>query len=118
MPALDSCHLRADVEVQRFPGTDAPDGGPPTEVVLGESPWPMAIAVVVLMVAALASGSSLWLLPGWMLAAAEGGLLLALLMAIRAGRPRTLWLRRTTIALVVLLLGSTLVSTSCSSTTC
>jgi hypothetical protein len=73
----------------------------------------MAIAVVVLMVAALASGSSLSLLPGWMLAAAEGGLLLALLIGDPGRLDReTPWLRRTTIALVVLLLGSTLVSTS------
>jgi hypothetical protein len=81
--------------------------------VVGESRWPMTIAVVVLMAAALAAPPHLALFPGWLLAATEGVLLLAILLGDPGRIDRqTPWLRRTTVALVVVLLASTLGSTA------
>ena len=74
--------------------------------------WPMAIAVVVLIVFALVSSSQLAFFPPWVLAAIEGVLLLALLLGDPGRIDRqTPWLRRTTILLVAVLLISTLGST-------
>jgi ABC-type sugar transport system permease subunit len=84
-----------------------------TEVVVGESPWPMTIAVVVLMFAALVSPPHLSIVPGWLLATVEGVLLLAILVGDPGKIDRqTPWLRHTTTALVVILLASTLGSTA------
>ena len=55
------------------------------QVIKGESRWPMAIAVVVLMAFALASSSQLAIFPPWVLAGIEGVLLLG--AAVR--RPRS-----------------------------
>jgi len=81
--------------------------------IKGESPWPITIAVVVLMVFALVSSSQLAIFPPVLLAALEGGLLLAILFG-DPGRidRRTPLLRRTTIALIVILMISTLGSTA------
>jgi uncharacterized membrane protein len=81
--------------------------------VVGESRWPMTIAVVALMAAALAAPQHLAIVPGWLLAATEGVLLLAILVGDPGRIDReTPWLRRTTVALVVVLLASTLGSTA------
>ena len=83
------------------------------QVIKGESPWPMAIAVVVLIVFALVSSSQLAIFPPWVLAAIEGVLLLALLLGDPGHIDRqTPWLRRTTILLIAVLLISTLGSTA------
>jgi uncharacterized membrane protein len=67
----------------------------------------------VLIVFALASSAQLALLPPWVLASTEGVLLLALLVGDPGRIDRqTPWLRRTTIALIVVLLVSTLGSTA------
>lgn len=64
-------------------GTEANEGDLATDEpalaapVLGESRWPMAIAVLVLMAAALIAPPRLTILPGWLLAAIEGLLLFA-----------------------------------------
>ena len=80
---------------------------------VGESRWPMAIAVVVLMVAALIAPSRLSIMPGWLLALAEGLLLVALILGDPGRIDRTgPWQRRTSIALVVVILVSTLSSTA------
>ena len=81
--------------------------------VVGESRWPMSIAVVTLMVFALIASSHLTFFPGPLLALTEGVLLLAILF----GDPGTIdrqtpWLRVATVALVVVLLISTLGSTA------
>jgi len=101
--------------------TELPDGEVPTRTVesaaearvVGESRWPMTIAVVTLMVFALAASAHLAIFPGPLLAGVEGVLLLAILF----GDPgtidrRTPWLRGTTVALVLVLLASTLGSTA------
>ena len=80
--------------------------------VVGESRWPMAIAVLVLMAAALIAPPRLSVMPGWLLASVEGLLLVALIL----GDPGRIdstgpWQRRTSIALVVVILASTLGST-------
>ena len=81
--------------------------------VLGESRWPMAIAVLVLMAAALIAPPRLTILPGWLLAAIEGLLLLALIVEDPGRIDRTgPWQRRTSIALVVVILASTLGATA------
>jgi uncharacterized membrane protein len=81
--------------------------------VLGESRWPMAIAVLVLMGAALIAPPRLTILPGWILAAIEGLLLLALVLEDPGRIDRTgPWQRRTSIALVVVILASTLGATA------
>jgi uncharacterized membrane protein len=81
--------------------------------VLGESRWPMAIAVLVLMAAALIAPPQLTILPGWLLAAIEGVLLLALIVEDPGRIDRTgPWQRRTSIALVVVILASTLGATA------
>src|SRR4029079_991717 len=61
---------------------------------VGECPWPMAIAVIVLMGAALLAPPRLSVMPGWLLAAVEGILLVALILrgARPIGHPR-LWQR-------------------------
>ena len=81
--------------------------------VVGESRWPMAIAVLVLMAAALIAPPRLTILPGWLLAATEGLLLLALIVEDPGRIDRTgPWQRRTSIALVVVILASTLGATA------
>ena len=90
--------------------TDEPAFATP---VLGESRWPMAIAVLVLMAAALIAPPRLTILPGWLLAATEGLLLLALIVEDPGRIDRTgPWQRRTSIALVVVILASTLGATA------
>ena len=91
----------------------APTGSSAAAEQIGESRWPMAIAVLVLMTAALVAPPHLAIFPGWLLASVEGLLLLALI----AGDPGRIdrtgpWQRRTSIALVVVLLASTLGSTA------
>ncbi len=72
---------------------------------IGESRWPMAIAVLVLMAAALIAPARLSIVPGWILAALEGLLLLALILGDPGRIDRTgPWQRRTSIALVVVIL--------------
>jgi hypothetical protein len=83
------------------------------QVIKGESRWPMAIAVVVLMVFALASSAQLAIFPPWLLAGAEGVLLLAILFGDPGQIDRqTPWLRWATVALIALLITSTLGSTA------
>lgn len=84
----------------------------PAEEVIGESRWPMAIAVLALMGVALIAPGRLAVAPGWLLASIEGLLLLALIALDpgRIDRPGP-WQRRTSIALVVVILASTLGST-------
>jgi uncharacterized membrane protein len=80
---------------------------------VGESRWPMALAVVALMGFALVAPHDLAIMPGWALAAAEGLLLAALIIGDPGRIDRTgPWQRRTSIALVVVILTSTLVSTA------
>jgi uncharacterized membrane protein len=84
-----------------------------SEAVVGESRWPMTIAVVTLMGFALAASPHLAIFPPVLLAAVEGILLLAILLGDPGRIDRqTPWLRRTTVALVVVLLASTLGSTA------
>jgi hypothetical protein len=99
--------------------TDDPVAAPemivstPEPAVVGESRWPMTIAVVVLMVAALASPPHLAIIPPWLLATTEGVLLLAILFGDPGRIDRqTPFLRGATVALVVVLLASTLGSTA------
>ena len=69
--------------------------------IVGESRWPMAIAVVTLMVFALAASSHLTFFPGPLLALIEGVLLLAILFGDPGAIDRqTSWLRAATVALV------------------
>ena len=84
-----------------------------TDHEVGERPLPMALAVITLMVFALISPPHLAVFPGWLLALTEGVLLLILLVG-DPGRidRRTPWLRRTSIALVAVVLASTLGSTA------
>src|SRR4029077_6614241 len=73
----------------------------------------MAVAVLVLMGFALVSPAELSILPGWLLATVEGFLLIALILGDPGRIDRTgPWQRRTSIALVVVLLGSTLGATA------
>lgn len=73
----------------------------------------MAIAVIVLMTAALLAPPRLAILPGWLLASVEGLLLLALIIGDPGRIDRTgPWQRRTSVALVVVILVSTLASTA------
>ncbi len=79
---------------------------------IGESRWPMAIAVVALMIVALLAPARLTLVPGWVLAAIEGILLVTLIVLDPGRIDRTgPWQRRVSIALVVVVLGSTLAAT-------
>jgi uncharacterized membrane protein len=81
--------------------------------VIGESRWPMAIAVIVLMGFALIAPPRLSVMPGWLLAALEGLLLLALILGDPGRIDRTgPWMRRTSVALVAIILVSTLGSTA------
>jgi len=80
--------------------------------VVGESRWPMAIAVLALMALAVVSPVGLALLPGWVLAAVEGFLLLVLMIGDPGRIDReTRWLRLTSFALVAVILLSTLTAT-------
>jgi uncharacterized membrane protein len=80
---------------------------------IGESRWPMAIAVLALMVVALIAPPRLAIMPGWLLASIEGVLLLALIVGDPGRIDRTgPWQRRTSVALVVVILASTLGSTA------
>jgi hypothetical protein len=82
------------------------------EVIRGESPWPMTIAVVALMTVTLVSSTELAVLPVWLPAGVEGVLLLAILVGDPGRIDRqTPWLRGVTIALITVLLASTLGST-------
>ena len=73
----------------------------------------MAIAVLVLMAAALIAPARLSILPGWLLALVEGVLLVALILGDPGRIDRTgPWQRRTSIALVMVILASTLGSTT------
>jgi hypothetical protein len=83
------------------------------QVIKGESRWPMAIAVVVLMVFALVSSAQLAIFPPWLLAGTEGVLLLAILFGDPGQIDRqTPWLRWATVALIAVLITSTLGSTA------
>jgi len=97
----------------------APEDGPAAsdppaaDVEIGESRLPMAIAVMVLMAAALIAPARLSVMPGWLLAAVEGLLLVALILGDPGRIDRTgPWQRRTSVALVVVVLASTLGSTA------
>ena len=73
----------------------------------------MAIAVLVLMAAALIAPARLSIVPGWILAALEGLLLLALILGDPGRIDRTgPWQRRTSIALVVVILAGTFGATA------
>ena len=80
---------------------------------IGESRWPMAIAVIALMCAAMIAPANLSIMPGWFLATLEGALLAALIV-LDPGRIDGTgpWQRQVSIALVVLILISTLGSTA------
>jgi len=83
------------------------------QVIKGESRWPMTIAVVVLMAFALVSSAQLAVFPPWLLAGTEGVLLLAILFGDPGRIDRqTPWLRWATIALIAVLIMSTLGSTA------
>ena len=102
---------RKVTDIQPVDPTSDPtsDAGP----VVGESRRPMAIAVLVLMAAAILSPTQLSFVPGWVLAVVEGLLLLALVIGDPGRIDRTSpWLRRTSFALVAVILASTLGSTT------
>jgi uncharacterized membrane protein len=92
---------------------DAPDADSGPERVIGESRWPMAIAVIVLMVATVvAPGRGIAGLV-WVIAGLEGVVLLALIL----GDPgkidrRSRWLRRLGLLLIAIVLGVALASTA------
>jgi hypothetical protein len=82
-------------------------------VIQGETRWPMALAVLALMALALASPPHLTFLPGWVLAAVEGILLLALIVGDPGRIDRDVrWLHWTSVALVAVILVSTLAATA------
>ena len=86
------------------------DAAPEAEV--GERRLPMALAVLALMALAVVSPAGLALLPGWVLAAVEGALLLALMLGDPGRIDRqTRWLRLASFALVAVILISTLTAT-------
>jgi uncharacterized membrane protein len=73
----------------------------------------MALAVLAVMAFALVAPVSLSLIPGWFVAAVEGLLLVALIVGDPGRIDRTgPWQRRTSIALLVVILASTLGSTT------
>jgi uncharacterized membrane protein len=73
----------------------------------------MAVAVLAVMAFALVAPVSLSLMPGWVIAAIEGFLLVALILGDPGRIDRTgPWQRRTSIALVVVILASTLGATA------
>ena len=85
---------------------------PVPEPVVGESRLPMALAVLALMALAVVSPAGLALLPGWLLAAVEGILLVALMIGDPGRIDRdTRWLRLVSFALVAVILISTLTAT-------
>lgn len=85
---------------------------PVPEPVVGESRLPMALAVLALMALAVVSPAGLALLPGWLLAAVEGVLLVALMIGDPGRIDRdTRWLRLVSFALVAVILISTLTAT-------
>jgi uncharacterized membrane protein len=80
--------------------------------VMGESRLPMALAVLALMALAIVSPAGLALLPGWLLAAVEGILLVALMIGDPGRIDRdTRWLRLVSFALVAVILISTVTAT-------
>lgn len=83
------------------------------EHVVGESRWPMAIAVLVLMGATVAASSGPTAGIVWVIAGIEGVLLAALIIG-DPGRidRRTPWLRRTGYLLVAFLVGTALIATA------
>jgi len=100
------------IAAERLPEADDLPEPVGAAAVVGESRWPMAIAVLVLMAAAIIAPAQLTILPGWTLAAVEGLLLVALILGDPGRIDRTgPWQRRTSIALVVVILTSTLAST-------
>ena len=56
-------------------------------MVVGKSRLPMAVAVVVLMVAAIVAPRQLAVMPGWVLATVEGLLLVALIVQELGNEP-------------------------------
>jgi uncharacterized membrane protein len=85
---------------------------PVPEPAVGESRLPMALAVLALMALAVVSPAGLALLPGWLLAAVEGVLLIALMIGDPGRIDRdTRWLRLVSFALVAVILISTLTAT-------
>jgi len=91
----------------------APLESPVADPEVGESRWPMALAVIALMGFALVAPARLAVLPGWVLASVEGILLVALILGDPGRIDRTgPWQRRTSVALVVVILASTLGSTA------
>jgi uncharacterized membrane protein len=83
-----------------------------TDQPIGESRLPMALAVLALMVLAVVSPAGLALLPGWLLAAVEGVLLVALMIGDPGRIDRdTRWLRLVSFALVAVILISTVTAT-------
>ena len=85
----------------------------PIEAEVGESRLPMAVAVLAVMAFALVAPVDLSLVPGWVIAAVEGFLLVALILGDPGRIDRTgPWQRRTSIALVVVILASTLGATA------
>jgi uncharacterized membrane protein len=85
---------------------------PTPEPVMGESRLPMALAVLALMALAVVSPAGLALLPGWLLAAVEGILLVALMIGDPGRIDRdTRWLRLVSFALVAVILISTVTAT-------
>jgi uncharacterized membrane protein len=86
------------------------DAAPEREV--GESRLPMALAVLALMALAVVSPAGLALLPGWVLAAVEGVLLLALMLGDPGRIDReTRRLRLISFALIAVILISVLTAT-------
>jgi hypothetical protein len=82
-------------------------------VIEGETRWPMALAVLALMAFALASPPHLSFLPGWVLAAVEGILLLVLIVGDPGRIDRDVrWLRWASVTLVAILILSTLATTT------
>ena len=93
-------------------GDVAPERDVAPEPEVGERRLPMALAVLALMALALVAPAGLSLLPGWVLAAVEGVLLLALVLGDPGRIDReTRWLRLTSFALVAVILVSTLTVT-------
>ncbi len=105
---------RDDEETEIAPDDrTAPPETPLTDAEIGESRWPMALAVIALMAVALIAPTRLSLMPGWLLAAVEGLLLLALILGDPGRIDRTgPWQRRVSFALVAVILVSTLASTA------
>ena len=90
-----------------------PSSRPLAGPVVGEPRLPMALAVLALMGVALIAPPRLAIMPGWLLASLEGLLLIALILGDPGAIDRTgPWQKRTSVALVVVILASTLGSTT------